>query len=115
MGCGSAAMVEAVVQVGDVSTSYLRCGRGPRVVLVALDPVERLRLLALLAAEHCVVAPAPPRQATSPLQPAGLAAWLRGVLDGLGLQEAEILLGADAAMLAAALGEWGEERVRVLH
>ena len=114
MAAGSTPVVEAVVQVGEVATSYLRCGRGPRRVLVALDADERLRLLAALAVEHCVIAPLPPSQATSPPHATALAGWLRDVLDGLGLQQADVVLGPDAAALAAALRVVCEGRVCVL-
>jgi hypothetical protein len=111
---GSTSIVEAVVQVGEVATSYLRCGRGAPIVLVALDAALRLRLMAGLSREHCVIAPLLPPQATSPPDATSLADWLRGVIDGLGLEQAEIVLAADAAVLALPIRAACEQPVRVL-
>lgn len=107
-------VVEAVVQVGDVATPYLRCGRGECLVLVTLGAAERLRLLAALARDHCVVAPLPPAGPWLARPAAELAEWLRGVLDGLGLQPAEIVVGPDAAQLGRALAGACEASVRIL-
>lgn len=50
-------VMEAVVQVGDVETPVLRCGRGSATVLLVVgDPAERRRLAAALGAEARVVA-----------------------------------------------------------
>jgi hypothetical protein len=99
-------IVEAVVQVGAEETRYLRCGRSGSVVLVvALEDDERLRLLRLLAAARRVIAPVPPALSDSPTAWSGadLGAWLRNVVEGLGLDRPALVLEAALAALAPAV------------
>lgn len=101
---------EAVVQVGSEETRYLRCGRGPAVLAVTADPDERLRLVELLRSHYRVIAPVPPPfQATSSDPGAGMADWLRGVIEGLGLAAPHVLLSGTLAGLAGvSAGDAGE-------
>lgn len=108
----SEGIIEAVVQVGAAETRYLRCGRGARVIVVlAGDEHERLRLVRRFALGHCVIAPV--LRPTTAVQPrdggAGMEVWLRGVIDGLGLERPAVLLGSDHGWLADRLtGGWSE-------
>lgn len=106
-------IIEAVVQVGADETRYLRCGRGERVILVlAADDEERLRLLRRFADGCCVIAPVlhrPLRRAAD--QEAAVEAWLRDVIDGLGLERPAVLLAPDHAWLADRLADGWRERV----
>ncbi|CAN5755201.1 hypothetical protein BH23GEM9_BH23GEM9_32220 [soil metagenome] len=96
-------LVEAVVQVGDRETLYLRCGRGPRVVVVlAEEATERLRLVQRFARHSRVVAPVPPWEDVD-VWPAAAATWLRGVIEGLGLDRPTVALAPTLALLAGAL------------
>jgi hypothetical protein len=99
-------IVEAVVQVGAEETRYLRCGRSGQVALVvAMDAAERLRLVRLLAAERRVIAPVPPLLTGSLTAWSGadLGAWLRDVVEGLGLDRPALVLEAALAALAPAV------------
>lgn len=92
-------LIEAVVQVGADETLYLRCGRGPRVLVVlAQDAAERLRLIERFATEHRVIAP---------LGVGGFATeverWLCGVIEGLGLERVPVALAPELAWLATRL------------
>lgn len=107
----TADVVEAVVQVGENETRYLRCGRGRCLVVIALDAAERQRLLRQWSGSHRVVAPFLPPQATSSPGLTRIADWLRGVLDGLGLEQADVLLAEDAAALQPVLADGLAERV----
>ena len=88
--------LEAVVQVGEAETRYLRCGRGPVVLVVTEDDVERIRLLELLRLDYRVIAPFPP--VLVPPRAGGLTAWLAGVIDGLGLDQPHILWAGSMAV-----------------
>lgn len=97
-------MVEAVVQVGAVETVYLRAGRGERVaVVLAADAAERLRLVRRFAACYRVVAPVPPVPPAGSGGAAHTAAWLHGVIDGLGLDRPTLVLEPALSLLAEQL------------
>lgn len=98
-------IIEAVVQVGARETRYLRCGRGERVVVVlAGQEDERLRLMRRYAVGHCVIAPVPHQADAAPAAAAdALEQWLRGVIDGLGLDVPAVVLTPEYAWLAERL------------
>jgi pimeloyl-ACP methyl ester carboxylesterase len=93
-------MIEAVVQTGSFETTYRRAGYGGAVLLLVGDAgAAGDWLFDQLAARFRTIAP---------LQPAGIEdgsyatfePWLRGVIDGLGLQRPALVAGvADAAQL----------------
>ncbi|HEX6309897.1 MAG TPA: hypothetical protein VFZ69_17125 [Longimicrobiales bacterium] len=97
-------MIEAVVQVGTRETRYLRRGRGPHAVVVLAESAgERVRLMREVPGGCCVIAPV-----TDTLHDADAAAfdsWLRGVIDGLGLDAPAIVLSPGMAWLAGYLDE----------
>lgn len=92
-------MIEAVVQVGALETRYLRCGRGPSVVLLLADAPDP-GAVARLAADHRVIIPTPP---VPPLAPGDLERWLRGLIEGLGLEQPVLALAPGLARLAPRL------------
>lgn len=99
---------EGVVQAGDVETRYRRAGQGPAVLLLGTHELGDARHAALflaLARAFRVTRPQPfpvdrPRGARAPTRP--VSAWLRGLMDGLGLERASIV--ADDAFGVVALG-----------
>jgi hypothetical protein len=77
---GGIGVVEAIVQTGEVETGYRRAGRGrPLVLLSDATPEERDRVFQRLAGTAMVVEP------LLPPPPSEWPRWLRGVIDGLGL------------------------------
>jgi hypothetical protein len=98
-------IIEAVVQVGAAETRYLRCGRGTRVVVVlASTAAERAALMARFGAEYRVIAPLPAAvPALSAMAAPDIEQWLRGVIDGLGLERPTVALAPDLAWLAERL------------
>ncbi len=93
-------VVAAVVQTAAVETSYRRAGRGRSVLLlVGVAPAgERERLFMRLAAEFRVVEPEAPRSLLDGWEDRvsveEWSVWIRGVIDGLGLDRPA--LAADA-------------------
>ena len=83
------------MQVGADETRYLRCGRGPAVLVVTEDDVERRRLIELLRLDYRVIAPFPPQGAAG--DHGALTSWLGGVIDGLGLDRPHILWAGSIA------------------
>lgn len=81
-------VIEAVVQVGEQETPYLRCGRGAPVVVLATSTAERERLVRLVGTRFRVVAPQPPGTTD-------LSAWLREVIEGLGLEDPILVTAAE--------------------
>ncbi|GMV03946.1 MAG: hypothetical protein AMXMBFR53_02280 [Gemmatimonadota bacterium] len=82
------APVEAVVQVGDTETWYVRAGRGPAVILLdgTAEPSSGSRVFAVLSGRGRVVCPRLPDGGLS-------ARWLAGLVDGLGLSRPVVVLG----------------------
>lgn len=79
-------MIEAVVQAGAWETSYRRAGAGSPVLLLVGDGAEpRDWLFRTLAARFRVVA------ATRPVGADTFEAWLRGLIDGLGLEQPAVV------------------------
>ena len=95
-------MLAAMVQVGVRETPYLRCGRGAPVIVLATAESDRVRLLRLLGRRFGVVAPVIPLVLAVPPDPS-LGDWLRGVIDGLGLQCPTVVLTAALANHASVL------------
>ena len=91
-------VVEAVVQVGAQETPYLRCGRGGDcVIVVTTDAAERSRLLTLFDG-YCVVAPLVEQSHPNWFDDAAsLSHWLRGVIDGLGVQRPLVVVRPPAS------------------
>lgn len=97
--------IEAAIQMGDTITSYRRAGTGMQVLLLSDgaqggDPDDGLfRILA----EHFKVF-APAMTATGDVAQAAVAAsaWLRDLVDGLGLDRPSVV--ADGAFVVPALG-----------
>jgi hypothetical protein len=85
---GPVRVARAIVDAGAVATSYLRAGAGAPVVLLTSahsDDVAGGPLLAGLAAHYRVIAPDLAAGGPTPAGcPTCFAAWLRGVLDGIG-------------------------------
>jgi hypothetical protein len=121
-------VIEAVVQVGAQETRYLRCGRGSAaVVVLAVDADQRLDLLKQHAARYRVVAPVPPVCPTAgrygpagtghpPVVPetAAFEDWMRGVIDGLGLERPSVVLGPDMAWAAVPLTAHFRDELKVV-
>ncbi len=82
-------VVEAIVQIGEVETPYRRAGRG-RATLLLLDATQpdRDRVFRRLAAEGLVIEPLVLPDATD------WPRWLRGVVDGLGLDRPDLAVSA---------------------
>ena len=86
-GGGGTGLVEAIVQMGSVETAYRRAGRGrPVLLLVDLAQAARDRLFWRLAETAMVVEPA------LPPPPGEWPRWLRGVVDGLGLDRPDLVV-----------------------
>lgn len=99
-------IIEAVVQVGEDETRYLRCGRGGVVVVVLTpDGAERARLIRRYAPEYRVIAPAAEScPALCGGDPATLDSWLQGLIEGLGLEAPVVALSPAVAHLAPHAG-----------
>ena len=130
------AVIEAVVQVGAEETPYLRCGSGPRaVVVLAMNREERLAMLRRYAPVYRVIAPdmagcpataghgagggfrtAVPATGSSTSAPAAPTPkdWLLGVVEGLGLDRPLVALAPDLAQLAAQLAAGCGDELDVL-
>jgi hypothetical protein len=97
----------AVVSAGEVETRYRRTGCGPPVVVLGYEFDDEDRLpepLGPLAGRFRVIVPDPAgiealAPATSP-EPASFPGWLRGFLEGLGIEGARVVAeaGLDAAL-----------------
>jgi hypothetical protein len=94
----------AVVQVGTVETGYRRAGRGPSVLLLTTaGPGTADDVFAALALHFRIIQPAWPFG----LPTADISRWLRGIIEGLGLERPLLLVDAGseagAYQLTAAL------------
>jgi hypothetical protein len=108
-GQADSGVVEAEVQVGAEPTRYLRAGRGLPVVLVlSSSATERLRLVGRFAAAHRVVAPMLPVAAGCEWPAATAVLWLRGIIEGLGLERPNVVLAPGLALLAERLASGAE-------
>jgi hypothetical protein len=88
--------VEAVVQAGGTETRYVSRGRGRPAVLVAATDRDRQRLSGLLTGECRIIEPVPPGWAGAG-EAERLGRWLLGVIEGLGLEAAHVLLAPSHA------------------
>lgn len=92
----------ATVTVGAIETSYQRAGTGRPLVLLVPPPPDVTVLTPLLARWRVIVP-----ESTSVLALPGapgstpFATWLRGFLDGLGLQRACVVADASVAVALA--------------
>jgi len=94
------------VQAGVWETRYIRTGSGPQLLLLADSrEAEWARaLVAALAARFRVFVPELPVSAVSAMEGPELdiaAAWLRGVIDGLGLDRPDLVVQEQLAPLIA--------------
>jgi pimeloyl-ACP methyl ester carboxylesterase len=98
-------MIEAVVQTGAMETSYRRAGAGCAVLLLtgageAMEAGEPDWLFGQLARHFRIIAPILPAglDGGSGRDPAGggreLEDWLRGLIDGLGLDRPALVAGS---------------------
>ncbi|HEX8693341.1 MAG TPA: hypothetical protein VF746_13025 [Longimicrobium sp.] len=96
-------VIEAVVQTGAVETRYRRAGSGAPVLLLAGEGAQPLlaSLLCELAMRFRVIAPEPWRARNGDAPPLATSAWLRDVIDGLGLARPSLV--ADESFGVAAL------------
>ena len=90
-------MIEAVVQTGTFETRYRRAGSGASVLL--LDPQGHQApgawLFDALTARFRVIAPVVPQAVAAGDEAAGaLEPWLRGLVDGLGLDRPGVVASA---------------------
>lgn len=86
-------MIEAVVQTGCFETAYRRAGNGAAVLLLGAGGGEMEWPFEALAARYRVVAPARPVIGPEGDSDGGNV-WLRGVIDGLGLDRPGVVAGA---------------------
>ena len=104
-GLGGAPVL-ASVTVGGVDTEYLRCGRGPALILLTErgDEAWTGGVVQELSRDFLVLAPR---------RPTGIsfAEWLAGFLDGLGITRATIV--AEGSELAPALAFADADSLRV--
>lgn len=102
----------AVLRAGQVETHYSRAGSGPSVLLlVARHPeVEESPLFATLATTFKVIAPHPPARVQAAAR-GGVGAWLRDVIDGLGLHRPALV--AEQGFAEAALEFAGTDPERL--
>jgi len=96
----------ASVTAGGVDTEYLRCGRGPALVLLTErgDGAWTGGVVQELSRDFLVLAPRRPPGVT-------FADWLAGFLDGLGITRATIV--AEGSELAPALAFADADSLRV--
>lgn len=107
--------VEAVVQAGPMTTWYVRAGQGlPVLLLMRQGPrtTSGAPLFRRLAAEFRVVAPVCPTGEWVDSGPGDAATWLRGLMDGLGLVEARVVVDESLAPALAPFLESDRDRVR---
>lgn len=97
------AAVQALVRADGVEIPYLRAGRGPAVLLLTgisqedgEEPLPGGRpVLEILSLRFRVIAPL----RTPPSGPTSGAHWIRGIIDGLGLERPTVIAEAEQAPL----------------
>ncbi|HSG48609.1 MAG TPA: hypothetical protein VLA43_12390 [Longimicrobiales bacterium] len=109
--------VEALVQAGSVTTRYLRAGHGPPVLLLLAQWPRTAWGMALfreLAASFRVVAPIRGAEAWGSSTPDDTSAWIRGLLDGLGLLEVRVVVDETLAPALVPVLEPDGDRIRTI-
>lgn len=109
---GSPALVRAVVQVGDLETTYLVAGAGRPVVLLHGPRGARLAwgaLAEILGGRRRLLAPEFPAP-----HPHAFSAWLRCFLDGLGLPSVGVVAQDEYALAALTFALLEPDRVERL-
>ena len=93
--------VEAIVQTEGIETTYVRAGAGAPVVLLRASetPAEHDPVVAQLAREFRVFAPDLSCSAGAQC----FSGWLRGLIEGLGLEEPRLIVTASSEEELAAL------------
>jgi hypothetical protein len=116
-------MREAIVQTGAVETRYRRVGQGPQLLLLATapEPDWMTRAIEPLAQRFRVFVPEVPAWATEAPWPAASSPagdWLRGLIDGLGLDCPGVVAGSEmTGMLTRFVNTDADrlDRVAVIH
>lgn len=105
-------MTRAVLTARGVDTSYARMGAGPPLLLLRADGGDDTAapIVAALAARFRVIAPLRPAS-IDPEATGALAAWLRDLVDGLGIECLGLV--ADAVLGPAALAFAVDDPLRV--
>jgi hypothetical protein len=99
-------VIEAVVQSGPEETRYVRAGQGATVVLLGQQPCDEI------ARSSTFLALAEKRRVFAAAPPAGVGhGWLRGLIDGLGLERPEVIAERSLAGLLAGFAEAHPDRV----
>jgi hypothetical protein len=93
-------MVDAVVQTGAVETRYRRVGHGPQVLVLATapEPEWMTRAIEPLSQRFRLFVPEAPAWVAEAPWPAGSSAasdWLRGLIDGLGLDRPGVVASSE--------------------
>jgi pimeloyl-ACP methyl ester carboxylesterase len=96
-------MIEAVVQTGPFETWYRRAGVGGPVLLLIGPPAAAVGdwLFSQLAGRFRTIAPVLPAGLAgasgtgTPVEGGGLEDWLRGLIDGLGLEQPALVAAAE--------------------
>jgi pimeloyl-ACP methyl ester carboxylesterase len=105
-------MIEAVVQTGSFETPYRRDGSGAPILLLGEDEngTDEQALFAALAVSFRVLAPLMPRGAYAAR--GGLPdAWLRGLIDGLGIERPAVVGGPSHGLWLLRYAEADPDRV----
>ena len=91
-GARAGTPARAVVCAGGVDIPYIRAGRGKAVVFLAadIDSIDAQREIDVLAQSFLIIAASPPPELD-------FSVWLNGLLDGLGITRAGILLDESLA------------------
>lgn len=99
-------IIHATVQAGTIETPYRRAGHGPTILLL-LGEDDDAALLTALSSSFRVIAPAPVMAEDGP-------AWLRDVMDGLGLTHAILVSDSRCSVDAQACAREDPDRIHRL-
>lgn len=98
------------MQVGSRVTRYVRAGRGRTVLLISEEgrhPPSADSLLMALAGSFRVIAATAPEEGSAPV-------WLRGLLEGLGVERPHLVVRGRGTWVEEACRELGGEVDRVV-